>query len=104
MAAEIMESGEAARVDVARVPWRATAALIADALAAAGLPQPDAARCAELMTQADLTGADGHGIFRLPQYVRRLTAGGFNKRPNITVSRTARRPRWSTATTAWGIW
>src|SRR5215469_1999925 len=41
------------------------------------------------MTQADLTGADGHGIFRLPQYVRRLTAGGFNKRPNITVSRTA---------------
>jgi LDH2 family malate/lactate/ureidoglycolate dehydrogenase len=89
-----METSEAARVDVARVevarvPWRATAALIADALAAAGLPQPDAARCAELMSEADLTGADGHGIFRLPQYVRRLKAGGFNKRPNITVSRTA---------------
>src|SRR5512140_793025 len=84
-----MEASEAARVDVARVPWRATQGLIADALAAAGLPQPDAARCAELMTQADLTGADGHGIFRLPQYVRRLKAGGFNKRPNITVSRSA---------------
>src|SRR5262249_33899816 len=41
------------------------------------------------MSEADLTGADGHGIFRLPQYVRRLKAGGFNKRPNITVSRTA---------------
>jgi L-2-hydroxycarboxylate dehydrogenase (NAD+) len=79
-----MESDE-----VARIPWRATQALIADALAAAGLPPSDAARCAELMSEADLTGADGHGIFRLPQYVRRLNAGGFNKRPNITVSRTA---------------
>ena len=71
------------------VPCHATQALIADALAAAGLPQGDAARCAELMTEADLTGADGHGIFRLPQYVRRLAAGGFNKAPRITVSRTA---------------
>jgi L-2-hydroxycarboxylate dehydrogenase (NAD+) len=76
--------------EVARIPWRATQALIADALAAVGLPAADAARCAELMSEADLTGADGHGIFRLPQYVRRLNAGGFNKRPNITVSRTAR--------------
>ena len=75
--------------EVARIPVRATRALIADALMAAGLPQPDAARCAELMSEADLTGADGHGIFRLPQYVRRLKAGGFNERPNITVSRSA---------------
>src|SRR6202034_3127095 len=49
----------------------------------------DAARCAGLMTEADLTGADGHGIFRLAQYVRRLKANGFNARPNITVTRTA---------------
>ena len=75
--------------EVARIAVRATRALIADALMAAGLPQPDAARCAELMSEADLTGADGHGIFRLPQYVRRLKAGGFNERPNITVSRSA---------------
>jgi L-2-hydroxycarboxylate dehydrogenase (NAD+) len=47
--------------EVARIPVRATRALIADALIAAGLPQPDAARCAELMSEADLTGADGHG-------------------------------------------
>ena len=72
-----------------RVPARATQALIADAFVAAGLPYNDAARCAELMTEADLTGADGHGIFRLPQYIRRLKAGGFNKEPNITVNRTA---------------
>ena len=45
--------------------------------------------CAALMSEADLTGADAHGVFRLPQYVRRLKAGGFNKHPNITVTRNA---------------
>ena len=77
------------KANLLRVPSRATSALINDALVAAGLPGADAARCAALMTEADLTGADGHGIFRLPQYVRRLAAGGFNKRPNITVTKTA---------------
>ena len=72
-----------------RVPARAIYALIKDTFVAAGLPDADAARCAELMTEADLTGADGHGIFRLPQYVRRLKAGGFNKSPKIAVSQTA---------------
>ena len=37
------------------------------------------------MILADLRGADGHGIFRLPQYVRRIKAGGMNVRPNIQV-------------------
>jgi LDH2 family malate/lactate/ureidoglycolate dehydrogenase len=68
---------------------RATSSLIADALTAAGLPSADAAKVAELMTEADLTGADGHGIFRLPQYVRRLRAGGFNARAQIRVNKTA---------------
>jgi LDH2 family malate/lactate/ureidoglycolate dehydrogenase len=68
---------------------RATFSLIRDALAAAGLPPAHAAKVAELMTEADLTGADGHGIFRLPQYVRRLKAGGFNQRPQIQVTKTA---------------
>src|SRR5580658_1165681 len=72
-----------------RVPARAVTSLIADCFVAAGLPEADAARCAELMSEADLTGADGHGVLRLPQYVRRLKAGGFNKRPTITVSKTA---------------
>ena len=72
-----------------RVPARAVNSLIKDSFVAAGLPEADAARCAELMTEADLTGADGHGVFRLPQYVRRLKAGGFNTRPNITVTKTA---------------
>jgi len=74
---------------MARVPARAVTSLIADSFVAAGLPAADAGRCAQLMTEADLTGADGHGVLRLPQYVRRLKAGGFNARPNITVRRTA---------------
>ena len=72
-----------------KVPVAAIRALITDALSAAGLPREDAAKCAELMGEADLTGADAHGVFRLPQYVRRLKAGGFNPRPNITVTRSA---------------
>src|SRR5712691_8601383 len=72
-----------------RVPAAAIAGLIADALGQAGLPAPDAAKVAELMTEADLTGADAHGVFRLPQYVRRLHAGGVNPRPNIRVTKTA---------------
>src|SRR3984885_5171700 len=75
--------------DLVNVAAPATQSLIKDAFVASGLPEADAETCAELMTQADLTGADGHGIFRLPQYIRRLKAGGFNKRPNITVTRTA---------------
>jgi LDH2 family malate/lactate/ureidoglycolate dehydrogenase len=39
------------------------------------------------MTEADLQGSDGHGIFRLPQYVRRIRAGGINPKPRIRVER-----------------
>src|SRR5882672_12226369 len=73
----------------AMVPVRAISGLIADTLATVGLPERDAAKVAELMTEADLTGADAHGIFRLPQYVRRLRGGGVNARPSIRVDRTA---------------
>jgi LDH2 family malate/lactate/ureidoglycolate dehydrogenase len=64
-------------------------AFIADVFAAAGFPAADAARVAELMTEADLTGADAHGIFRLPHYIRRFKAGAVNARPNIKVNQTA---------------
>jgi LDH2 family malate/lactate/ureidoglycolate dehydrogenase len=33
------------------------------------VPEADAAKIAELMFEADLTGADAHGVFRLKQYV-----------------------------------
>jgi L-2-hydroxycarboxylate dehydrogenase (NAD+) len=72
-----------------RLSPSAIRALIADAFRARGMPSADAERVAELMTEADLTGADGHGVFRLPHYVRRLEAGGFNATPDITVRQTA---------------
>ena len=62
---------------------------IAAAYRAVGLPETDAAAAAGLMAEADLVGADAHGIFRLPQYIERIEAGGLNRRPNITVKRTA---------------
>jgi L-2-hydroxycarboxylate dehydrogenase (NAD+) len=87
------ESPAPARVAPAAGAVRVSApvirAFIADALAAEQIPADDAARIAELMTEADLTGADAHGVFRLPQYVKRVEAGGLNRRPNITVNRTA---------------
>ena len=54
-----------------------------------GLPPDDSAATAELMVLADLRGADGHGIFRLPQYIRRIRAGGINVRPNMRIASAA---------------
>jgi L-2-hydroxycarboxylate dehydrogenase (NAD+) len=59
---------------------------VARALTAVGLPTADAEQVARLMILADLRGSDGHGIFRLPQSVRRIRAGGMNVRPNIRVT------------------
>ena len=73
----------------ARIPAARLSDFIARAFIAAGLPQSDAAIVADLMTEADLIGADAHGVFRLPQYVRRIEAGGVNRTPRITVNRTA---------------
>src|SRR5262250_1194824 len=72
-----------------RIPAQAIKGFIEDSLTQAGLPAADAGRAAELMWEADLTGADAHGIFRLPQYVRRLRGGGVNPRPDIKVEQTA---------------
>jgi len=60
-------------------------AFIQEALTRLGLPAADAATVAALMAEADLQGSDGHGVTRLPQYARRIKAGGFNVRPDIGV-------------------
>src|SRR5665213_4465925 len=72
-----------------RIPTTAVTGLMVDAMMKAGVPAADAAKIAELMLEADLIGADAHGVFRLPQYVQRLKLGSTNPRPNITVKRTA---------------
>ena len=56
-------------------------------LVAVGLPDADARIVSDLMAEADLSGADGHGVFRLPQYVKRVKSGGINVRPDIHVVR-----------------
>ncbi|MGA7152398.1 MAG: Ldh family oxidoreductase, partial [Pseudolabrys sp.] len=72
-----------------RVPAAAVTGLIIDAMGKANVPKDDAAKIAELMLEADLIGADAHGVFRLPQYVQRLRLKSTNPRPNIKVKRTA---------------
>jgi LDH2 family malate/lactate/ureidoglycolate dehydrogenase len=64
-------------------------AFIQDALQSVGLPEADAQKVSLLMAEADLTGADAHGIFRMPQYVQRIQSGGINPQPAIKVNRTA---------------
>lgn len=71
------------------LPSSALEGLVADAMRACDLPPENARGVARLMVEADLTGADGHGIFRLPQYVRRLQGGGVNPTPRIEVERAA---------------
>jgi L-2-hydroxycarboxylate dehydrogenase (NAD+) len=72
-----------------RIPTAAVTGLMVDAMMKAGVPAADATKIAELMLEADLIGADAHGVFRLPQYVQRLKLGSTNPRPNITIKRTA---------------
>src|ERR1700733_6162692 len=72
-----------------RVSHAALIAFIALAYRAAGIAATDAQKAAELMAQSDISGADGHGVFRLPQYIRRIQTRGINSRPNIQVHRTA---------------
>src|SRR5438094_3737937 len=72
-----------------RLPAPQLKRFTADALLAVGLPVKDAATCAELMLRADLQGADGHGIFRLPQYVRRIKGGAVNVKPKVKIAREA---------------
>ena len=72
-----------------RVSTSAIRGLIADAMLKCGVPQADAGKIAELMLEADLVGADAHGVFRLKQYCERLKLGSTNAKPNIKVNRSA---------------
>ena len=68
-----------------RVPAATLRAFLVDALRACGLAEADAATVAGAMLEADLTGSDAHGVFRLAGYVRQLQRGAMNPRPSIRV-------------------
>jgi len=69
-----------------RVSAAALKAYINRAFTAVGIPAADAAVLGELITEADLRGSDTHGVFRMPQYCKRIKAGGVNARPDIRVA------------------
>jgi len=70
-----------------RVPIERLSGFIERALTAVGMPAEDARTVASLMAEADALGSEGHGVFRLPQYVKRIRAGGVNLRPDIRIER-----------------
>ena len=70
------------RVEVARLRY-----FIASAFEVVGMPAADARTVASLMAEADLQGSDGHGVIRLPQYLKRIRSGGVNLNPQIRVVR-----------------
>jgi L-2-hydroxycarboxylate dehydrogenase (NAD+) len=68
-----------------RLPAAQVCRFLAAALERLGLPAADAGTVAQLMTEAEMQGSDGHGVIRLVPYARRIRAGGINLRPNIRV-------------------
>lgn len=69
------------------LPIKKAEEFIANVLKAHKVPAEDAQVVANLMIRSDLVGADGHGIFRLPAYVKRIQAGGINLNPHIRIER-----------------
>ena len=59
---------------------------VASALMARGVPETDAAKVAGMMVDADIYGYGTHGVFRLRQYLARLSGGGCNPTPEISIA------------------
>ncbi len=72
-----------------RVSAQKLEAFIASALEAIGISKSEAKIIAELMVRADVQGSEGHGVFRLPQYIRRIKGGAVNLKPEIRMTREA---------------
>ena len=69
------------------VAGNAIANFIQRALVATGMSDNDSRIIGDLMAEADVNGSDGHGIFRLPSYIKRIKSGGLNLTPNIHVEK-----------------
>jgi LDH2 family malate/lactate/ureidoglycolate dehydrogenase len=67
------------------IAFETLSAFISSTFVKVGMRPRDAAVVGALMAEADLQGSDGHGSIRLPQYVKRIRAGGVNLQPNIRV-------------------
>jgi L-2-hydroxycarboxylate dehydrogenase (NAD+) len=72
-----------------RFPVAALLAFTRDALLACAVPAADADIAAKQMIEADVTGFDAHGIFRLGAYCQTLRSGRVNPKANIKVLKRA---------------
>ncbi len=70
-----------------RVRHAALKTFIHGCFVAEGIPEADAAIASRMMSEADLNGSDGHGVFRLAQYIERIRVGGMTKNPKLSVIR-----------------
>jgi LDH2 family malate/lactate/ureidoglycolate dehydrogenase len=70
-----------------RVSAAALLAFTRDSLKACGVPDADAEVAARQMVEADLTGFDAHGVFRLAAYVKTLQTGRVKAKADIKVLR-----------------
>jgi LDH2 family malate/lactate/ureidoglycolate dehydrogenase len=68
-----------------RFPAAALLAFTREALQACGVPAAPASIAAEKMVEADLTGFDAHGIFRLAFYASNLQEARVNPKADIKV-------------------
>jgi LDH2 family malate/lactate/ureidoglycolate dehydrogenase len=75
----------AAEAPATGVSFEALRDFAAAAFESVGLRPRDARAVAELIAAAELQGSEGHGIMRVPHYIRRIKAGGVNVAPNIRV-------------------
>jgi L-2-hydroxycarboxylate dehydrogenase (NAD+) len=69
------------------VPVDALRAFAIRVLTHHGLPDEHAGIVTERLLDADMHGMGGHGVIRLPQYLARVEAGGYNLDPDIRVVR-----------------
>jgi L-2-hydroxycarboxylate dehydrogenase (NAD+) len=74
------EQDQATRTNSATVSPPALREFAAGVLTRLGMAPENAVQAAAAIVESDLSGADGHGIFRLPQYARRMRAGGMDPR------------------------
>ena len=68
-----------------RISGAAIKTFLTDCFIACGMSPTEAETVAGAMLEADLTGSDAHGVFRLAGYVRQLKRGVMNPKPKITV-------------------
>jgi LDH2 family malate/lactate/ureidoglycolate dehydrogenase len=58
-------------------------AFVAEMFVRTGMPEGDAAYCAQSLVDTNLWGIDSHGVLRVPLYVQRVRNGAINPTPNI---------------------